>query len=120
MRRWPVAVFDSGSEPDPRFSLANERTFLAWIRTALALLATAAALHALDLPWPPTLRAVATAVLALAGLGCSVRAWTGWLRTESALRRDQPLPTASAGVVLALSVALVATLVALAVSLAQG
>jgi putative membrane protein len=28
-----------GQDPDYRFSLANERTFLAWIRTALALLA---------------------------------------------------------------------------------
>ena len=28
-----------GEEPDYRFSLANERTFLAWIRTALAVLA---------------------------------------------------------------------------------
>lgn len=27
-----------GRDPDYRFSLANERTFLAWIRTALALL----------------------------------------------------------------------------------
>src|SRR6185312_1745313 len=30
-----------GEEPDYRFSLANERTFLAWIRTALALMAAA-------------------------------------------------------------------------------
>jgi putative membrane protein len=29
----------SSSDPDYRFSLANERTFLAWIRTALALVA---------------------------------------------------------------------------------
>ena len=34
---------EEGSEPDYRFSLANERTFLAWIRTSLALLAGAAA-----------------------------------------------------------------------------
>jgi putative membrane protein len=27
-------------EPDVRFSFANERTFLAWNRTALALIAT--------------------------------------------------------------------------------
>jgi putative membrane protein len=31
-------------EPDYRFTLANERTFLAWIRTALALLAAASQL----------------------------------------------------------------------------
>lgn len=31
-------------EPDYRFTLANERTFLAWQRTALGLLAAAVAL----------------------------------------------------------------------------
>ncbi|RDH77359.1 DUF202 domain-containing protein [Mycolicibacterium moriokaense] len=36
--RWPP-VNSVGEDPDYRFSLANERTFLAWIRTALALLA---------------------------------------------------------------------------------
>ena len=30
-------------EPDYRFTLANERTFLAWVRTALGLLAAAVA-----------------------------------------------------------------------------
>jgi uncharacterized membrane protein YidH (DUF202 family) len=32
---------DGGREPDHRFTLANERTFLAWMRTSLALLAVA-------------------------------------------------------------------------------
>ncbi len=31
-----------GEAPDYRFSLANERTFLAWIRTALGFLAAGA------------------------------------------------------------------------------
>lgn len=34
-----VWIYREGTEPDPRFTLANERTFLAWIRTALALVA---------------------------------------------------------------------------------
>jgi putative membrane protein len=38
-----------GQEPDYRFSLANERTFLAWIRTALAILASGVALDQLVL-----------------------------------------------------------------------
>lgn len=117
--RWPGSVFDSGHEPDPRFSLANERTFLAWIRTSLALLATAAVLHALDLGWPQPLRTIATELLALAGLWCSIRAWLGWLRTEHAMRNDRPLPTVGSGIVLALSVSLVATLMALALTWPQ-
>lgn len=36
--RWPRHVYRAGEEPDPRFTFANERTFLAWIRTSLALL----------------------------------------------------------------------------------
>ena len=36
-RRFPARVYRAGTEPDPRFTLANERTFLAWIRTSLAL-----------------------------------------------------------------------------------
>jgi putative membrane protein len=34
-----------GTEPDSRFTLADERTFLAWIRTALALLSGGVLLH---------------------------------------------------------------------------
>lgn len=39
VRLWfaPARLKDEGATPDYRFSLANERTFLAWIRTALAL-----------------------------------------------------------------------------------
>ena len=46
-RRFPRSVYGEGEEPDPRFSLANERTFLAWLRTALAMYAAAFALEAL-------------------------------------------------------------------------
>ncbi|MBU1607433.1 MAG: DUF202 domain-containing protein, partial [Alphaproteobacteria bacterium] len=37
--RWSHRLLSGGTEPDPRFTLANERTFLAWIRTSLAVLA---------------------------------------------------------------------------------
>ena len=56
--RKPSYVYDVGTEPDPRFSLANERTFLSWVRTALALLAGAVALHSLQLPQTSWLRGI--------------------------------------------------------------
>ena len=49
---WPRWVYDGGTEPDPRFTLANERTFLAWIRTSIAFMAAGVALEALPVPYP--------------------------------------------------------------------
>lgn len=93
-RRFPASVFAVGSEPDARFSLANERTFLAWIRTALAFLAGGVALEALGLGIHPGFRLTASLLLLLAGLLTPVEAWLGWMRTERALRLGVPLPGA--------------------------
>ena len=41
-----------GSEPDARFTFANERTFLAWNRTALALVVAGLAIAQLLPPFP--------------------------------------------------------------------
>ena len=46
-RRFPGKVYRRGSEPDARFSLANERTFLTWVTTGLALLSVGVALDEL-------------------------------------------------------------------------
>ncbi len=104
-RRWPGRVYDHGKEPDPRFSLANERTFLAWVRTGLALLAGAAALDALDLPLDDTLQGLLAALLAIASLLTAAAAWWGWARVERAMRADEPLPSNPAMVVVVVSVA---------------
>lgn len=103
-------MYDHGEEPDPRFSLANERTFLAWIRTALALLAGAAAIHAFDLDVSESVAAWSSSLLALAGLVCALQAWVGWARTERALRESRPLPSSGIGAVLAAAVAVVAVI----------
>jgi Predicted membrane protein len=92
-RRFPASVFTVGAEPDARFSLANERTFLAWIRTALALLAGGVALEALGLGIHPGFR-LAASLLLLAGLLTPAQAWLDWKRTERALRLGTPLPSA--------------------------
>lgn len=90
--RFPDDVFGDGQEPDARFSLANERTFLAWVRTSLAFVAGAVAIHApaLDLD-----RWVATAgsliLLAAAGLAIGQALWR-WRAIERAMRTGEPLP----------------------------
>jgi putative membrane protein len=95
-RRFPRWVYGSGTDPDARFSLANERTFLAWIRTSLALLAGGVALEALDLPVQSDLRFAAALVLVAVGAIAPVLAWVGWARAERAVRLGRSLPTPSA------------------------
>ncbi len=82
-----------GVDPDYRFSLANERTFLAWIRTALALLAGAVALKQLVPSFSiPGLRTGLSVVLAGLGLVIAVDAYRHWAGYESAMRRQVTLP----------------------------
>ena len=109
--RFPRYVYAVGTEPDPRFTLANERTFLAWIRTALALIAGGIALEALALPLQPTLRLAASVILLLLGLLVPGLSWYTWAKVERALRRGSPLP----GSTVALGVASVAVLVLLGI-----
>lgn len=82
-----------GSEPDPRFSLANERTFLAWIRTALALMAGAIALEAFAMDaFNPQIHKLLVVTLLLLGILLSAMASIRWLQVERALRNRMPLP----------------------------
>ncbi|ERS60981.1 MULTISPECIES: YidH family protein [Corynebacterium] len=90
--RFPRSVFGVGSDPDPRFTLANERTFLAWIRTSLALIAGGVALEAFDVPLPATLRAVVSTFMLVVAIVLPVVAWVQWKRAERALRQQRPLP----------------------------
>ncbi len=117
-RRFPRRVYGTGQEPDVRFSLANERTFLAWVRTSLALVAGGVALEALGLGLQPGLRLAASLVLIVAGIAAPVQAWIGWARTERALRADRPLPSAPLALPLGVAVAVAGVLVLLGVVLA--
>jgi putative membrane protein len=111
VRRWPGWVYGHGEEPDVRFTLANERTFLAWIRTALALLAAGIALDAFDVGFPARAQGVLTVLLVSLGLACAVAAWFRWARAERALRLREPLPALSLAAVLAGGVVAVAAVV---------
>lgn len=112
--RWPHTVYEHGTDPDPRFSLANERTFLAWVRTGLALVAGAAAVDALPLGMSEWLQTALAAVLALAALLTALAAWRGWARTERAMREGSPLPANPAMVVVLGAVAVAALVIGLA------
>jgi putative membrane protein len=100
---------------DPRFSLANERTFLAWIRTALALIAGGVALDALALPLQPALRLTASIILLILGLAVTLLAWFTWGKVERALRLGTPLPGSHVALPVALGVGAVAVLILLGV-----
>ena len=84
----------SGTEPDARFTLANERTFLAWNRTALALVVAGLGIIQLLPPFPgvPWGRRALGLPLIVLGAGVSVTAYVEWRRTQAAMRRGAPLP----------------------------
>ncbi|WP_299036983.1 YidH family protein [uncultured Pseudokineococcus sp.] len=109
-RRFPRRVYGVGDEPDPRFSLANERTFLAWVRTSLALLAAGVALEALALPVDADLRLASAVVFVVLGLLAAAQSWLGWARAERALRRARPLPSPALAPVVAGGVVLASAL----------
>jgi putative membrane protein len=99
--------------PDYRFTLANERTFLAWMRTSLALLAGGIALRqvvpSFGVRGVRTTLAVAAVVLSLV---LAVASYVRWNQIERAMSRGHPLPHPLAVPVLATAIAAVAGTVA--------
>ena len=84
---------NEGTEPDYRFTLANERTFLAWIRTALSLLAGGVLLHqfATELGPRPAVTALSVGLAVVAAV-LSLLAYTRWRGNEIAIRHGRALP----------------------------
>jgi len=107
--RWVEGPGDEGEEPDPRFTLPNERTFLAWVRTALALVAGGIGLEAfVPRLAVPGLRQVLAVCLVLLGTAVSATAWSRWVRTQRAMRIGAPLPLPRLAPVLAFGIAAIA------------
>lgn len=103
---------DIGHDPDYRFTLANERTFLAWMRTSLALIAGGLAVIQLmpEFGLIGGRRALGAALIALGtiiALGSVMR----WASAEEAMREDRPIPSTRLPVVLAAGVILVTAFV---------
>ena len=106
---WARGLLDEGEDPDPRFTLSNERTFLSWTRTALALIAAGVALEAFDLPaLGEGGRQAITTVLLLLGAALAVGAFRRWLNTERAMRNRVSIPAPALVPILSLGIALVA------------
>ena len=85
---------DEGTEPDPRFTFANERTFLAWSRTALGLVVAGLAIVQLLPPFPgvPAGRHLLGVPLIVLGAVLALAAYTEWVHNQRVLRRGEPLP----------------------------
>ncbi|GAA3111427.1 hypothetical protein GCM10010464_87820 [Pseudonocardia yunnanensis] len=98
-------------DPDYRFTLANERTFLAWIRSALSLLAAGIAVVQLVPAFPlPGVRAVTGGLLVVLAVLCAGNGVLRWRRVEYAMRRNGALPPQRAPWVLAIGLVILALL----------
>jgi putative membrane protein len=105
---------DGPAEPDPRVTYANERTMLAWIRTALALMTAGLAITQL-LPafrFAGGRRVIGLPLIAL-GIWAAAAGYRQWDANERAIRAGRPVPrsrlvaTVTGGVVVVSAIALV-------------
>jgi putative membrane protein len=108
----PPGSADDGTEPDPRFTFANERTFLAWSRTALALVVAGLGVVQLLPPFPgvPWGRHVLGVPLIVFGAVVAVAAYSEWVRCQRAMRLNQPLPRSFMPWVLTVVIAVMAVI----------
>jgi putative membrane protein len=123
--RWnPVARpgwLDEGEDPDYRFTLANERTFLAWVRTSLALLAGAVAVAQIIPPFTvPGARTALAALLTVLGLAVAASAYRRWARNEQAMRHRRSLPHTPAFALFTVALSGIALVILILVVLADG
>ncbi|WP_460756762.1 YidH family protein [Marinomonas epiphytica] len=99
MAKW----YEEGVNPDYRFTLANERTFLAWMRTGLGFFISAISIDQLliymeteSLLWgfPYCLLAISTL--------CIVSGYIRWKQNEKQMRNNAPLHYGIASLLLTL------------------
>ena len=99
------------SEPDVRFTYANERTFLAWNRTALALIATGVAATQLlpEFHIHGGRQILGIPLIALGAL-VALTSYRQWRANERAMRRRQPLPTSPMSSVLSIGIGVISVI----------
>jgi putative membrane protein len=114
MARRPEA-HEPGQEPDERFTLANERTFLAWIRTSLALIGGGlAAGQLLQFESDAARLGVSLPPILLGGV-VALLSYRRWSDTQRALRLGEPIPTGGPPRYLAIAIGGLAVIVAVIV-----
>ncbi|WP_250279916.1 DUF202 domain-containing protein [Frankia sp. Cppng1_Ct_nod] len=110
-RAWwqhPSDVRSVGEDPDYRFTLANERTFLAWIRTSLALLAGGIAVVQIVPSFSvPGARHILGIPLVLMAIVVAITSYRHWADSERALRMRRPLPLSALPRILGAGIALI-------------
>ena len=106
-----------GEEPDYRFTLANERTFLAWIRTSLALVAGGLAAVSL-LPDVSGSELLGIVLLAMSFVTAAT-AYGRWARNERSMRLGEALPASRLPMLMAIGTAFVAVVAAVMFTLDQ-
>jgi len=99
------------TEPDVRFTYANERTFLAWNRTALALIATGVAATQLlpEFNIHGGRRLLGIPLIALGAL-VAFTSFRQWQLNERAMRRSRPLPRSHMSLVLSIGIGVIAVI----------
>lgn len=115
-RLWPPRALTDGEAPDERFTLANERTFLSWIRTSVGLVAAAVGLetfapHVVASP----VRTPLVVILLLVAAALAGYAFRRWLAVEAAMRTRRELRGTPATLVLATLIALAGAVLAVSV-----
>jgi putative membrane protein len=112
---------DGGTEPDPRFTFANERTFLAWSRTALALVVAGLGIVQLLPPFPgvPWGRHLLGVPLIVFGAIVAVTAYREWTKSQWAMRHGQPLPRSIMPTIMAVIIAVMAVASAVVVLVSE-
>ena len=103
--RFDAWVREVGDDPDPRFTLANERTFLSWTTTSLGLLGIGLAVGTIIPGEPLALKIVAALWIALS-IVVVIRALVRWFVVERAVRVGQGLPLSRSILWVAVAVAL--------------
>ncbi len=98
---------ECGEEPDPRFTFANERTFLAWSRTALALIAAGLGAAQLLHFGFGGVRLIIALPLIVLGAAAAINSYRQWEGNERRLRLRLPLSYSPVGKLVAVGISVI-------------